>query len=305
MALSYDDITAVTQEYIEPKMYDNIFASNAGLSRAKSKGWYNKIGGGTKVLTPLLYATNSQGGWYSTSTLAVTTNAKKTAAEYEWKRLQKPIVVDGLDELKNSGEAQIIDHVKTEVQIASKSAANDMGDALFNDGSTAAEIQGIKLGCAATGTCGGLAKATYSWWQGQVDSSTTSLSLSKMQSLFGDCSQDADRPSVIFTHQDRYDDVYGLLQPQQRFGDADTMKAGFTSILWNGIPIIVDSHCDSTHLYMINENYVEFKVHKSRDFVITKFQAPTNEDAKYAHVFWAGVLAWKNCRMCGMFSALT
>ena len=29
-------------------------------------------------------------------------------------------------------------------------------------------------------------------------------------------------------------DAYALIQPQQRFGDESTVKAGFTNILWNG-----------------------------------------------------------------------
>ena len=154
MALTAD-ITAITKKYYEKKMYDNIFASNAALQRAKKK-WYGKIGGGRTIDVPLLYATNAHSEWYSGTTLSVSTNSKKTSASYDWKRLHVPIVVDGLDELKNSGEEQVIDHVKTEVQIATKTASDKMGDALFNDGSTSGEIQGLKLGCAATGTCGGI-----------------------------------------------------------------------------------------------------------------------------------------------------
>lgn len=304
MALTYDDITSITRKYFEKKMYDNIFASNAGLQRAKKK-WYTKISGGTQILVPLLYAQNSSAERQTTSSLNVSTNAKKTAADFAWKRYHAPIVIDGLDELKNSGDEQVIDHVKSEVQVAEKSLADLLGTDLFAAGTTSGSIQGFKLGCAATGTCGGLAKATYSWWQGQTDSTTTSLTLAKYQSLVGDCTQDADKPTVAFMAQDRYDDLWSLLQPQQRFTDSESVKAGFNSIMVSGIPNLVDSHCDSTHLYLINEDYVEFRVHRERDFVITPFQKPTNEDASYAHIFWAGALTWKNPRMCGMFTALT
>ena len=130
MALTAD-ITAITKKYFEKKMYDNIFASTAALSRAKKK-WYTKIGGGRAIDVPLLYATNAHSEWYSGTTLSVSTNSKKTSASFDWKRLHTPIVVDGLDELKNAGEEQVIDHVKTEVQIATKSQSDKVGDALFN-----------------------------------------------------------------------------------------------------------------------------------------------------------------------------
>jgi hypothetical protein len=304
MPLSYDDITAITQKYFVAKLVDNIFNSNAGLSRSKKK-WYTKIGGGERIVQPLLYATNGSSEWYAGGTLNVTSNAKKTAAEYEWKMAHAAIVINDIDELKNSGDAQIISHVKSEVQVAEKTLSNTLGTAIFSDGSTANSIQGFKLGCAITGTCGAIAKATYSWWEGHVDSTPTAITLPKLQALYGDCSIDSDKPTVIFCTQDIWDDIWGLIQPQQRFGDQDTIKAGFNNILWNGIPVIVDSHVDSGYLYMINENYIDLKVHKSRDFSLTGFDKPVNQDTSYAHIFWAGAMTYSNCRMLGMMSALT
>lgn len=306
MALTNDDISSITRRYFYPKMVDNIFASNAGLQRAKKK-WYSSLDGGTKAVIPLAYATNSSVQWYTGGTLNVSSNSKKTSAEFDWKRAQASIVIDGLDELKNSGDKAVISHVRSEVQLAEKSLANDLGAAMFSDGSGtyANAIIGFKKMVSATGTYGIIARATNSWWNAQVDSTTTSISLSKMQSLFGDCTVDNDRPTVIFTTQDTYDDIYALIQPQQRFGDEETIKAGFTNILWNGIPIIVDSHVDSGYLYMINERYVMLKYHKDRNFSLTPFQKPVNEDASYAHVYWAGMLCGNNCRMQGVMTALT
>ncbi len=303
MALSIDDITSITQDAYIPVMVDNIFNSNAGLHRAKKK-WYKPQNGGTSIKQPLLYALNSSAQRQTSSSLSVTSNSKKTAADYAWKRLEAPIVIDGLDTIKNSGDAAVLSHVKTEVQTAEKSLANLLGTDLFGDGSTAGSIMGFKLGTAITGTLGGIAKATYSWWQGQVDSTTSSLSLAKMQSLYGDCTVDSDKPTVIFTTQDIYDDLYALIQPQQRFSDGDTIKAGFNSILWNGIPVIVDSHVDSGYLYMINEDYISLRYAKSRDFKLTPFQQPVNQDAAIAHVFWAGAMTYSNCRMLGAMSNL-
>lgn len=304
MALTNDDISSVTKRYFFPKMVDNIFASNAGLQRAKKK-WYDKISGGTKGIVPLLYATNSGAERQVGGTLNVTSNSKITSAEFEWKRYHAPIVIDGLDELKNGGDAQVISFVKTQVQAAEKSLANLMGTDLFSDGTTAGSLIGFKAMIKASGTYGIIDRSSNSWWNAQIDSVTTALSLAKMQSLYGDCTVDNDKPTVIFSTQNIYDDLYGLIQPQQRFGDEDTIKAGFNNILWNGVPFIVDSHVDNGYMYMVNENYVNLKAHKDRDFKLTPFQQPTNEDASYAHVFWAGFLTGNNCRMQGAMTALT
>ena len=303
MAITNDEITSTTRRYFMPILVDNIFNSNPALHRAKKK-WMSKISGGTKAVVPLAYATTSGAERQIGGTLNVTANSQITSAEFDWKRYHAPVVIDGLDELKNSGDAQVINHVKAKVQLAEKSLSDILGTDLFADGTTSGSIVGFKAMVLDSGTYGIIARASNSWWNAQVDSTTTTLTLPKMQALFGDCTVDSDRPTVIFTTQDLYDDAYGLIQPQQRFGDAETIKAGFTNILWNGIPIIVDSHVDSGYMYMINENYVQLKVHKERDFKLTPFQKPVNEDATYAHIFWAGMLCGNNCRMQGVFSNL-
>ena len=303
MALTYDDITSITQKTYIPVMVDNIFNSNAGLHRAKKK-WYKAQNGGTSIMQPLLYAQNNQAERLTSSSITTTSNSKKTAAEYDWTRYHAPVVIDGLDTIKNSGDSAILSNVKTEIQVAEKSLADILGTDIFADGSTSGSVKGFKLATAATGTLGGIAKASYSWWQGQVDSTTTAISLSTMQALFGDCTIDSDRPSVIFTTQDIYDDIYSLIQPAQRFGDSDTIKAGFTSILWNGIPVVVDSHVSSGYLYMINEDYVNLIYSKGRDFKLSPFQQPTNQDASIAGVWWAGAMCYSNCRMLGVMTSI-
>jgi hypothetical protein len=306
MALTNDDISSITRRFFLPKMVDNIFASNAGLHRAKKK-WYTSLSGGTKLIVPLAYASNSSTQWYTGDTLNVTTNSKKTSAEFEWKLANAAIVISGLDEIKNSGDSAVISHVRTEVQLAEKSLADKIGGAMFSNatGTHADGIIGFKSMILNSGTYGIIARSSNSWWNAQVDSTATTLSLAKMQALFGDCTVDNDRPTVIFTTQDSYDDLYGLLQPQQRFGDEDTIKAGFTTILWNGIPVIVDSHVDSGYLYMVNERYVMLKYHKDRNFTLEPFRKPVNQDASYSHVKWAGMMGCNNCRMQGVMTALT
>jgi hypothetical protein len=61
MALSYNEISSVTQAYFVPKLIDNIFSSNALLQRARKK-WYTTRNGGTKVIVPVAYATTTASG---------------------------------------------------------------------------------------------------------------------------------------------------------------------------------------------------------------------------------------------------
>lgn len=308
MTLTNSELTSTTQRYIMPVLQDNIFNSNPALQRLKKKS-YQSLAGGTKAVVPVLYATTGSAQRQTSDNLNVSSNNQISSAEFEWKRYSASIVVSGLEEIKNAGDAAVINLVTARSQAAEKSLSDLLGTDLFSDGTTSGSLIGFQLMVDSTGTYGIIARGSNSWWAAQEDGTTSNLSLAKMQSLFGDCTVDSDRPTVIYTYQNAYDDIYGLIQPQQRYGDEETVKAGFTSILWNGIPVIVDSHVTSTsgsgELYMLNENYLGMKYHPKRNFVLTPFQQPVNEDASYAHVMWAGLLWGNNCRMQGKFNNLS
>ena len=83
---NFAQITATSRRHFMKKLYDNIFLGNPVLRRAKSKGWYKKIDGGTKVVIPLEYAIASASGSYTAAqTLDVSDNDVFTAAELDWK----------------------------------------------------------------------------------------------------------------------------------------------------------------------------------------------------------------------------
>jgi hypothetical protein len=305
MALTAE-ISALTQKYLIPKLVDNIFASNAALQRAKKRGWYDTIDGGTQITQPLAYATTTSAGRYSGSaTLLTDDNQQVTDAIWDWKQYYASIQINRIDELKNAGKSAIINHLKSKVQMAEKTLKDVLGTDLFGDGTTTNSFEGLKMICAITGTHGTIAKGTYSWWQAHVDSTTTALAPSSLQALIGDCTIDADRPTVIFCTQDSFDDLWAAIQPQQRFADEETLKAGFINLIFNGIPVVVDSHVSSGYLYTVNENYLQLLAHKDENFRFTGFRQPVNQNVKVAQVFWTGAMTSSNNRMHGMMTALT
>lgn len=305
MALSYDQISAITQKKFIPKLVDNIFDSNALLQRTKKKS-YEKIDGGTSIMVPLNYAQASAGGWYSgADTLSTTDNDVMTAAEYQWKQIYKSVSINRLDELKNSGDAAILKLVKNKVQIAEKSIQDDMGTGIYSAGTDAKSIVGLRSILSTSNTVGGISQTTYSWWAAQVDSSTTTLTLAAMQSRDQAATIGNDGPTVIMTTRALYNAYYALLQPSQRFVDSETGKGGFTSLMFNGKPVIVDAHCPSAHMLFLNEQYLHLFYHADEDFRFEPFAKPINQNVKVAKIFWAGAYGSSNCRMQAAMTALT
>jgi len=306
MGLNYGEISAITAKYFVKKLIDNIFNSNTLLQRSRGK-WYKEISGGERIMVPVAYAATTAAGWYNgNDTLDTTANEQITSAEFEWKEVYANITITRRDELQNSGPEQMVDFVASKVQLAEKTLADTLGTGLYNDGTTLAKaIIGLRLAVDSAGTYGGIARSTSSWWSAQEDSSTTTLTLPVMQGIFGDCTVGNDKPTVIVSTQDVYDIYYGLLQPQQRFSDKDTASGGFVNLLFNSVPVIVDSHVPSAHMFFLNEEYLKLNVHKDENFRFEPFIKPTNQNVSTGKIYWTGALSCDNSRMQGKLGAIS
>jgi hypothetical protein len=304
MALSYSQISAITRKKFIPKLRDNIYEANPLLQRLKRSS--SSLDGGTSIMLPLEYSTVTAAGWYQGSdTLDTADNETVTAAEYQWKQSYANISISRLDELKNSGDSQVLDHVKGKVKSAEKTMADNISTALYNDGTTAKALVGLRAILSTSNTVGGIDQSSYSWWQSNVDSSTTTTSMSAMQTQFNAASVGNDAPTVCMVTRALLNSYYALLQPQQRFTDSQTAKGGFQNLMFNGIPVIVDAHQAASHMMFLNEKYLDLFIHKDENFRFEDFVKPTNQNVRVGKVYFAGALGSSNNRMHALLSALT
>ena len=299
-------IQSITRRFFLPRLYDNIFLGNPLLRRAQSKGWKRPADGGEKVIIPLEYAVQGNSDWYNgADTLNVADSDTFTAAELDWKQLYAPITVTRRDELKNMGKAQVVDFVKSKMKNAEKTMKRKLSVGLYSDGTDADSILGLRSWIDTTSSPGGISQSANSWYQGQVDSTTTTLTLSAMQTQYNAASEDDEMPSVAVGTKAVYNSYYALLQPQQRFTDSETAKGGFSSLMFNGIPMISDTNVPSNHLFMLNEDHLHLICHRDEDMRMTDFDEPINQNVKVAKIYWMGVLASSNNRYHARLSALT
>jgi hypothetical protein len=306
MALSVDQLNAITSKHYVKKLYDNIFDSNVLMKKLKDMGSYKSVNGGTQISVPLNYAQTSASGWYSgADTLSTVDTENLTAALYDWKSAYAGVTITEEDELKNSGDAEQLNLLKSKIQIAEKTLKDILGTGLFSDGTTAKSIVGLRDIVAADQTVGGIAQSTNSWWAGQVDSTSTTTSMSVLNTLFQNCSVDSEVPNLIVSTKARYNSYYALLQPQQRFMDEETAKGGFQNLMFNSAPWVHDSHCPTSHIFMLNLNHLHLFYHPKRDFAFEPFQKPLNQQVKVSRFIWMGAFGSSNNRLQGKASALT
>jgi hypothetical protein len=287
-----------------PKVTDNIFRSNPLSMKLHRKG--TKLDGGAYITQNLIYAEGPGGAFEGLEPLDVSEAEIITTAVYNWKHYYASVTIRRMDELKNRGRAAFGRLLTSKMRTAEKTMRNLIGQGIYSDGSTNTKlITGLRA-MVTTGnvTYGGINKQTNTWWASQVDTNTA-LTISRMRTLMGQCTEDADTPDIIVGPQAQYDNYYDLLTPQQRFASKDMARGGFTSILFEGRPFVVDSHCPAGFVYFLNTDYIDFVSHEDENMRFEKFRKPYNQAGRTAFIFWAGNLTGSNCRYQGVFTSLT
>lgn len=327
MALSYDNLSALTRDKYIPVLVDNIFNSNVLTHRMLRKS--KAAASGNKVLQPLEYATADAKGFYSGYDVLDTTPTETfTDAAYDWVQSYATISISGKEEALNDGAERVIDLLEAKVKNAEKSIKDMFGTQLYSDntgsavttsGAVTSGFLGLQHMIDSAGTVGGIARGDYSWWAAQEASDTSSASYAncvdsshagyihkQIRSMYGNCSIDNDVPSLIVTTQVVFDAYEESLSAQKRFGASDKTlaDAGFTNLLYRGTPIVVDNKCPAGLMFFINEKYIGFRHHRRRNFTFEPFMKPVNQDARVAKILWLGALTMSNPRMMGKITGL-
>ena len=311
MTLTYDSLDATTQKRFIPALKDQIYESNILLYRLLSKA--DNVGakiGGTKVVEPLEYAKSTKVGSFSKGDSLTSADEEFiTAAEFDWKREHADLYIDGLEELENSGSARVIDLVAAKMKSASKSLGDAMATQLFGDGTGNSSKDLLGLAAAVDDSTnvdsyGGITRSTDgdAWWKAYYNTHASDFTLARLRTAYAACRVSGDVPTIIIsdsTEMNNYENLFlnttntmwtSALQPK-------VLDGSFESFSFKGTPWVEDSHCQAKRLYMLNENYLQFRI--LRDFFNKGWQRPIDKDELVSHIIWYGAFTCNNCRMSG------
>lgn len=309
MAVSITAINAITKQKFIPKLVDNVMLSNALLMYMQKNGGFETQDGGQDIRVPVRYARFSSRGWYSGSESQNTAyNEKKTALVFDWKQYYGNISISGLDQLKNAGDSKVIDHVKSEVESMEEDIKDGFGTGMYSNGTTDPKsIVGLRAFLSTSATYGGISQTSESWLASNIDATTTTLSLAKMQERYELARIGKEAVDVILTTETLYNSYWSKLQPQQRFADSDTANAGFKNLLFNGAAVMQDDYCPSSHMIFLNTKFIKLYSHSERKFPgkYVDFDKPIGQDAQVASFLWAGALVCSSPRLQAAMTALT
>lgn len=224
------------------KAVDNIFRRTAALDWLKNTAKLDAQGGDTAVF-PLHYRTNGSFQWYSGYDQLVPVHGEElvTAAEFQWKQAAIFIPMSGLEEARNSGDRAVINLLKTKVENAEMTFAEQLEAAFLQF--TGTEASGKAWGGLpdlvenVSTPVGGIDPVANAYWRAFTPTSVV-YSLAAHSQAYNTVSYPGDMCDFQVTTQTLWERYESVLQPGQRFTDAKTAEAGFTNLLHRGSKVV-------------------------------------------------------------------
>ena len=317
--ITWDNLNSSSVWEFDRTLKDGIFKKHLLLRKLyENKKTYN---GGVYITEPVMMARGNGGSYSGMDVLTPQEKQIVTTAVFEPAHYESDITLSYTDDLANRGPAQVFDLLEAKYENAKKTMEYNLTAALFGTGVKAtygnAPIIGLQAAVAADptsdptcGTYGGItrdATAATDFWKNQTKDMTSlaTLSMLKLQNLWGLCSDGNEHPDIIVTTQDIYDKIWSLADARQQLGNEEAARMGYQSIDFNGVPLIVDKNCPAGVLYMLNTDYIYLKVHKDDDMAATPFLQGTTQLVKVKFVTWTGQLVCSNPRYQGVGINLT
>ena len=323
---SFDEILSTTLNNYVPKLTDNIFSSRPLFYALSNGQTMRTVSGGAKIVVPVIYGKNDTAGSYSgIDAIPVGQQDGISAAEYDWKQYAATVSITGIEEAKNNGEAAIIDLLEGKIFQTQETIIENLNTMLYADGTGngGKDMLGLKKivdGSVAAGNAvGGIdpnaAGNVNEWWASQEAASggVAALTTAKMASLYNDCSNGNDQPTIIITSQQGYEKYESLLTSNIRYTDTDMADAGFQNLMFKGAPITFDGAISTgatgygagnQPMYMLNTKYLQLVRHSDTWFKATPFVRPHTLDAVYSQILCYGAMTCSNRARQGVLTGL-
>lgn len=298
------DIVATTIEKRSRKIQDNVTKNNALLSWLERRGNNRKFNGGSVILEELSFAENGNVGWYSGYDLLPVAAADViSAAQFSICQAACPVIISGLEQLKNNGPEQMIDLLESRIKVAESTMANLLAAGVYSDGtgSGGKQITGLDAMVPVTpttGTYGAIDRATWTFWRSKSTTAgvalTTATVQAAMNTMWASLVRGSDRPDLIGMDNNFWGIYIGSLQPQQRFMDPERANLGFSTIKFMDADVVLDGgiggYATTKTAYFLNTKYINWRPHAQRNMVTLNpnKRYAINQDAEVSILAWAG-----------------
>ncbi len=259
-----NQVDTLTLEYIAPRVVDTVLRSNRFTTEMLAK---TKEFRAATIDFPIKYqkgtATQSFNGFDALPTSFTDT---RILMKYNPRFNAANIALAVTDIAANNTAAKVLDLTEVEMMSRAQDLADSIGTQLYADGTGNSNKDFIGLANIVddTASIGGLSRSTYTTLQSTVTSSSGTLSLFKMRTLYNAIADASVVPTKSYTDYPTWALYETLLQPQEKINKevnlAPNFKGytGFDAIVFAGLPIIADRKCTTGVLFMLNTEFLNF-----------------------------------------------
>jgi hypothetical protein len=324
------EVATMTLRNRTKKLADNMSRNNAVYARLNSRGNVRPFSGGRTIVTEIEYANNLTYQRFSGyQTLNIAPSPAFSAAEYAIRQVAVVVSISGLEQLQNSGREQSINLLESRISNAEKTFKNGFSYDLYSDGTITGQIGGLALLLAAspaTGTIGGIDRATWGFWRNYAYSAVTdggaAVSPANVYDYFlqiwMNTARGPDKTDLILADNTCWGAYNKSLHGIQRITDStsDVAKAGFSTLRFMDADVVLDGGYQGTTLdgnnfgasgaavvggaptgsaFFLNTDYLYLKPHSDCNLdVLEPTRHSVNQDAMVRIVGWAGNLCMSN-----------
>lgn len=284
---------------------DGIINNNFLLSYLKEAKRFDVVDGGLEFWAGVLKAENSNFKWQGhTDTMTATLQDPLARLRFDIKTFTGSIVINKLHEAQNKGKAMIKEWARTLRDQAESTIPNNFNSAFWASSPGTNEPESIPSLISATptsGTIGGLTRAGADYLQNiayttavsDIGSEAGVAALERQRIRAAIRANDA--PDLAITDDNLYAGLVGYLNterrymPNEKMGQLgfDTIKLGPMTISYENTNVTGSANTISSgYVYMINSNYMKFKVLRDGNFKWADQFERVGETLNKALYFW-------------------
>lgn len=316
----YNRIFSIVRDQVEPLLFDNVTTRTSTLFRMKEMGAIQTVGGRPHMRFNIVKELPTTAAYTDLDTISPVRADPVTSAIFEWKQLQCPVQVSGLDMIK-TGDGAEIDLLEMFIQAAELSLRDALGGSsigIFSDGNETdldkvSGLQTFFTSSTTTGLVGALNRATTTVWQHQtqnVSSDFSSNGLTAFRSLYRTCSRFDEVPDSIALNGATLDnferDLTSTFQVNLPImdvgpGDQRMIDAGFGNIRYKGAVVYNDDGVPANAGYFLNlAKHIRLIIREGRNAEIGDFVKSGERDDLVSFILWAGNLVTTNLARGGL-----
>ena len=285
-----DQVMAMTQEILIPKVIDGVLNSNILPLRLIGNA---KEGKGYDIRKTIKYQNSGTAASFAgLDTFSAAQLDTKVKMIYDMRGARQPVAISGFDAVANASAESKTDLIKEAVEETQQELIDSIGTMIYGTGTGNANKDFLGLGAIVDDgtdvtTLGGLTRSSYAFSYGTRTASGGTITLAKLATLFSAISSGSGNasPTLMVSAEAPWDLYEQLLTPMvreqysmmgyydvgrtggaKRAGQGLVGTQGFVAVSYKGIPFVRDEKATAQNIFMLNENWINWYGWDARGF---------------------------------------